>query len=147
MLPLRDNVPTDGALRDDRADRRERARLVLGADRPGVDVHVFRDGFYGSDLIFFGIILIREIPALWFLGIWMALQAFTGGLFLLHPDAGGGVAFFAHIGGSRSDWRRGFFLSSPAGGRTRRVPVTRRGEDLPPLTLRIRVECRGHAVR
>jgi len=50
-------------------------------------------------LIFFGIIFIREIPAFWFLGIWIALQAWTGGLSLLHPQAGGGVAFFAHIGG------------------------------------------------
>jgi hypothetical protein len=50
-------------------------------------------------LIFFGIILIREIPAFWFLGVWILLQAFTGGLSLLHPQAGGGVAFFAHIGG------------------------------------------------
>jgi membrane associated rhomboid family serine protease len=50
-------------------------------------------------LIFFGFIFIREIPAFWFLGIWIALQAWTGGLSLLHPQAGGGVAFFAHIGG------------------------------------------------
>ena len=50
-------------------------------------------------LIFFGIILIREIPAFWFLGVWIALQAWTGGLSLQHPDTGGGVAFFAHIGG------------------------------------------------
>jgi hypothetical protein len=50
-------------------------------------------------LIFLGIILIREIPAFWFLGIWIALQAWTGGLSLLHPQSGGGVAFFAHIGG------------------------------------------------
>lgn len=50
-------------------------------------------------LIFFGIILIREIPAVWFLGVWIALQVWTGGLSLLHPEAGGGVAFFAHVGG------------------------------------------------
>jgi membrane associated rhomboid family serine protease len=50
-------------------------------------------------LIFFGIILIREIQAFWFLGVWIALQVWTGGLSLLHPQAGGGVAFFAHIGG------------------------------------------------
>jgi membrane associated rhomboid family serine protease len=50
-------------------------------------------------LIFFGIILIREIPAIWFLGAWILLQALTGGLSLLHPQAGGGVAFFAHLGG------------------------------------------------
>jgi membrane associated rhomboid family serine protease len=50
-------------------------------------------------LIFFGIILVREIPAFWFLGVWIALQAWTGGLSLVHPQSGGGVAFFAHIGG------------------------------------------------
>jgi membrane associated rhomboid family serine protease len=50
-------------------------------------------------LIFFGIILFREIPAVWFLGIWIALQAWSGGLAILHPQAGGGTAFFAHIGG------------------------------------------------
>jgi membrane associated rhomboid family serine protease len=50
-------------------------------------------------LIFFGIILIREIPAIWFLGIWIGLQIWTGGLSLLHPQNGDGVAFFAHIGG------------------------------------------------
>ena len=33
------------------------------------------------------------------LGIWIALQVWTGGLSLLHPQSGGGVAFFAHIGG------------------------------------------------
>jgi membrane associated rhomboid family serine protease len=50
-------------------------------------------------LIFFGIILIREIPAVWFLGVWIALQVWTGGLSLVHPQNGSGVAFFAHIGG------------------------------------------------
>jgi membrane associated rhomboid family serine protease len=50
-------------------------------------------------VIFFGIILIREIPAILFLGVWIALQAWTGGLSLVHPQGGGGVAFFAHIGG------------------------------------------------
>ncbi len=50
-------------------------------------------------LIIIGIILIREIPAIWFLGIWIALQIWTGGLSLVQPQAGGGVAFFAHIGG------------------------------------------------
>ena len=50
-------------------------------------------------LIIIGIIFIREIPAVWFLGIWIALQLWTGGLSLVQPNAGGGVAFFAHIGG------------------------------------------------
>jgi membrane associated rhomboid family serine protease len=50
-------------------------------------------------LIFFGIILFREIPAIWFLGVWIGLQIWTGGLSLLHPQGANGVAFFAHIGG------------------------------------------------
>ena len=50
-------------------------------------------------VIFFGIILIREIQAFWFLGIWIGLQIWSGGLSLLAPQAGGGTAFFAHIGG------------------------------------------------
>ncbi|HSX22025.1 MAG TPA: rhomboid family intramembrane serine protease [Gaiellaceae bacterium] len=50
-------------------------------------------------LIFFGIILIREIQAYWFLGIWILLQAWSGGFSLVQPHAAGGTAFFAHIGG------------------------------------------------
>jgi membrane associated rhomboid family serine protease len=50
-------------------------------------------------LIFFGIILIREIPAFWFLLVWIGLQIWSGGLSFVQPQAGGGVAFFAHIGG------------------------------------------------
>jgi len=48
-------------------------------------------------LIFF--FIIREIPAVWFLGIWILLQIWSGGFAILHPQAGGGTAFFAHIGG------------------------------------------------
>jgi membrane associated rhomboid family serine protease len=47
-------------------------------------------------VIFF---VIREIPAGWFLGIWIALQLWSGGLTFLQPQSGGGTAFFAHIGG------------------------------------------------
>ena len=50
-------------------------------------------------LIFFGIIIIRELPAWIFLGIWFLLQAVMGSFSLLEPQQGGGVAFFAHIGG------------------------------------------------
>jgi membrane associated rhomboid family serine protease len=50
-------------------------------------------------LIFFGLIFLREIPAIWFLGIWIALQVWQGGVGLTHPDQTGGVAVFAHIGG------------------------------------------------
>jgi membrane associated rhomboid family serine protease len=50
--------------------------------------------------IFVGIPLIRNIRAYWFLGVWIALQVFTGGASLVHPQNGaGGVAVFAHIGG------------------------------------------------
>jgi membrane associated rhomboid family serine protease len=55
-------------------------------------------------------IFIREIPAFWFLGIWFALQAWTGGLALEQPEAGGGVAFFAHIGGFAFGVLSGLFL-------------------------------------
>jgi membrane associated rhomboid family serine protease len=48
-------------------------------------------------LIFF--FILREIPAVWFLGIWFVFQIWSGGLALRHPEAGGGIAFFAHIGG------------------------------------------------
>jgi membrane associated rhomboid family serine protease len=50
-------------------------------------------------LIIFGLIFLREIPAIWFLGIWIALQLWQGGYGLYHPSETGGVAVFAHIGG------------------------------------------------
>jgi hypothetical protein len=40
-----------------------------------------------------------EVPALLFLGIWFAFQLWSGNYAITHPEAGGGVAFFAHIGG------------------------------------------------
>jgi membrane associated rhomboid family serine protease len=48
--------------------------------------------------IFF-FILLREIPAMWFLGFWFLLQLLEGGFSVVQPQAGGGTAFFAHIGG------------------------------------------------
>src|SRR5204863_9584264 len=48
-------------------------------------------------LIFF--FILREVPAVLFLGVWIAFQLWDGGFQLTHPEAGGGVAFFAHIGG------------------------------------------------
>jgi membrane associated rhomboid family serine protease len=41
----------------------------------------------------------RHIPAFLFLGVWFLLQLWEGGFAVLHPQVGGGVAFFAHIGG------------------------------------------------
>jgi membrane associated rhomboid family serine protease len=40
-----------------------------------------------------------EVPAFLFLGFWFLFQLWEGGFSILHPEAGGGVAFFAHIGG------------------------------------------------
>jgi rhomboid family protein len=40
-----------------------------------------------------------ELPALFFIGVWFLLQLWLGGFSLMSPEAGGGVAFFAHIGG------------------------------------------------
>ena len=47
-------------------------------------------------IIFF---ILREIPAIFFLGIWFLFQLLDGSAALVHPQEGGGVAFFAHIGG------------------------------------------------
>jgi membrane associated rhomboid family serine protease len=49
--------------------------------------------------IFVFFILLQEIPAWVFLGVWFLLQAWLGGFSLVNPEAGGGVAFFAHVGG------------------------------------------------
>ena len=47
-------------------------------------------------VIFF---ILREVPAILFLGIWFAFQLLDGSTSIAHPEQGGGVAFFAHIGG------------------------------------------------
>jgi membrane associated rhomboid family serine protease len=50
-------------------------------------------------VIFLLIIFIRDFPAWLFLGVWFLLQLWLGSFSLIQPQAGGGVAFFAHIGG------------------------------------------------
>jgi membrane associated rhomboid family serine protease len=52
-----------------------------------------------TTLIFFFFIIIQEFPARFFLIFWFLLQLWAGGFSLVSPDQGGGVAFFAHIGG------------------------------------------------
>jgi membrane associated rhomboid family serine protease len=47
-------------------------------------------------IVFF---VLREVPAVLFLGIWFLFQLLEGSSSIAHPEAGGGVAFFAHIGG------------------------------------------------
>src|SRR5215210_4752094 len=45
------------------------------------------------------VFVLREVPAILFLGFWFLFQLWSGGSALQHPEAGGGVAFFAHVGG------------------------------------------------
>ncbi len=40
-----------------------------------------------------------EVPAVAFLGLWFLFQLWSGSFSILQPEQGGGVAFFAHIGG------------------------------------------------
>ncbi len=47
----------------------------------------------------FVFLLVREIPAYFFLGIWIALQVLQGWLDLRSGGSGGGVAWWAHVGG------------------------------------------------
>ena len=42
---------------------------------------------------------IFPVPAWIFLGVYFLFQALIGGLSFLQPESGGGVAYFAHIGG------------------------------------------------
>ncbi|MEB3221215.1 MAG: rhomboid family intramembrane serine protease [Candidatus Sericytochromatia bacterium] len=51
-------------------------------------------------LLFLGFFITHlRVPAFVFLGLWFALQSFNGLASLGAPDAGGGVAWFAHVGG------------------------------------------------
>jgi hypothetical protein len=51
-----------------------------------------------SVLTLVGFFLI-PIPAIFFLGFWFLFQLWEGGYSITNPQAGGGVAFFAHVGG------------------------------------------------
>ncbi len=53
------------------------------------------------------------LPALVVLGLWFALQFFSGALSLASTSAGGGIAFWAHIGG----FAFGFLVMRVAGRR------------------------------
>ena len=44
-------------------------------------------------------VILREVPAIVLLGLWFVLQLYSGSASLAQPQAGGGVAFFAHVGG------------------------------------------------
>ena len=45
------------------------------------------------------VFVLREIPAAFFLLFWFGFQLLDGSASIAHPEEGGGVAFFAHIGG------------------------------------------------
>lgn len=49
-------------------------------------------------LTLFGWFLV-EVPAFFYLGFWFLFQLWSGSYSVLNPEAGGGVAFFAHVGG------------------------------------------------
>jgi membrane associated rhomboid family serine protease len=40
-----------------------------------------------------------EVRAVWYLGLWFLFQLWIGSFSILQPEEGGGVAFFAHVGG------------------------------------------------
>jgi membrane associated rhomboid family serine protease len=48
-------------------------------------------------LVFFFIPV--EVPAVLFLGVWFLFQLWEGNYSLTHAQSGGGIAFFAHVGG------------------------------------------------
>jgi hypothetical protein len=40
-----------------------------------------------------------ELPAVFYLGLWFVMQFFSGAASLLGPEQGGGIAWWAHVGG------------------------------------------------
>ena len=50
-------------------------------------------------LTLFFFFFLREIPAMFFLGIYFAFQLWSAGFQFFHPPEGGGIAVFAHVGG------------------------------------------------
>jgi membrane associated rhomboid family serine protease len=45
------------------------------------------------------VVFLREVPAMVLLGLWFVFQLWSGSATFSHPQEGGGVAFFAHVGG------------------------------------------------
>jgi membrane associated rhomboid family serine protease len=83
-------------------------------------------------LIPFGFLFLHTIRAGWLLGFWFVFQLLSG---LLGPADGGGVAFWAHVGG----FVAGMALIFVMGGRRRPprpVPPARRRSYLPPVSRR-----------
>ncbi len=80
---------------------------VAGASVPNIGASGAISGVLGAYLILLPrarvLTLIGWFPirirAFWFLGIWFVFQVLSGGQAISHPERGGGVAFFAHVGG------------------------------------------------
>ncbi|MDQ3890762.1 MAG: rhomboid family intramembrane serine protease [Actinomycetota bacterium] len=53
----------------------------------------------GMVLTWIAPIFFVPIPALVYLGLWFVFQLVEGGYSFTHPEQGGGVAYFAHVGG------------------------------------------------
>jgi rhomboid family protein len=53
----------------------------------------------GTVLTWIAPIFFIPVPAILYLGFWFVFQLIEGGAEFLYPSEGGGVAFFAHIGG------------------------------------------------
>jgi membrane associated rhomboid family serine protease len=53
---------------------------------------------HASVLTLLGFFLV-PVPAVFFLGFWFLFQLWAGGSSITQPHGGGGVAFFAHVGG------------------------------------------------
>jgi membrane associated rhomboid family serine protease len=66
---------------------------VLGA------YFVLYPGAKVTTAVFVFLVFFIQVRAVYFLGYWFLLQLFEGGIGLTHPQSGGGVAFFAHVGG------------------------------------------------
>src|SRR5262245_15730547 len=45
------------------------------------------------------VVIPKEVPAVFVLGLWFLFQLWAGSATFSHPQEGGGVAFFAHVGG------------------------------------------------
>jgi membrane associated rhomboid family serine protease len=52
-----------------------------------------------SAVVLIFVLIPVEVPAVVFLGFWFVFQLWQGSFSLVAPSAGGGVAFFAHVGG------------------------------------------------
>jgi membrane associated rhomboid family serine protease len=80
---------------------------AAGASIPNVGASGAIAGVLGAYLILLPsakvltlfVYIVLPIPAMLFLVFWFFFQIWLGSFSILQPQAGGGVAFFAHIGG------------------------------------------------